>query len=1174
MSLASGSRLGHYIIGPLLGAGGMGEVYRASDTKLERDVALKVLPAAMASNPDMVERFRREARAVAALSHVHIVTIHSVEEASGLHFLTMELVEGRSMDRLIAQGPMAIPRILAVATALADALAAAHERGIIHRDLKPANVMASTSGGIKVLDFGLARFSTEHAPAESAADQATVMRTNAGVVMGTGPYMSPEQVQGREVDHRTDLFSLGVVLHEMTTGRRPFNGGSTAGVFAAILRDPAPPVSAVRPDAPPALVAVITRCLEKDPDLRFQTARDAASALRGVRMAPVDSGGTPLTGAVSSPSAAATDEGFWVAVLPFRYTGTSADMAGLAEGLAEEIVTGLSRFSYLRVIARGSTSQYGNMAVDVRAVGKDLGARYVIDGSLRQAGAALRVSVQLVDTATGAHLWADTYNRPFVPEEIFALQDELVPRIVSTVADVHGVLPRSMTEAARTRPPDQLSPYEAVLRSFGYFERVTAEDLAASRSGLELAVRQAPSYADAWAMLAVLCVQDHAQGFGLDVDALANGLTAARRAVEVAPSSHLAHFSLAQALFFQKDLPSFRNAAERAATLNPMDGNSIAFLGELLTYAGDPERGLALAERAKQLNPHHPGWYWYANFYDAYRRGDDRGALGFALKVNMPGHWSMQYMKAAAFGQLGERDAARQALQDLITLRPEFAATLRSDLEKWWDRDYRERLIDGLRKAGLDVPSEARASGRQPAVEAAPARSIAVLPFANLSADPENQYFSDGLSDEIINALTRLPGLRVIARTSAFRFRGEHDVRKVGEALGVRTVLEGSVRKAGERLRITAQLIDAVDQSHIWSERFDRDLVDVFAIQDEIATAIVEKLHLSLGVAAGPAPRSTRDVAAYEALLEGRHYFSQFTPEGAERALACARRALDLDPRYPDALVLQAFYHVMSAYMFVDPREALPQAKALADRALAVDPHHGEAHAVVALVTGWMDLDWPGCERMFQRALAAAPASARVHELRGLISLLGTGRFDEALLELDTAVELDPLSALYAGNRGRVLTCMRRFAEAEVSCRRGLALDPGQLLVQVELIYALTFQGKFAEAHAIGRKAVDAGGGANATVHALAVSLACAGKRDDVMRLLSHEGGADGGPYQSPLTRGLVHAAFSEMDAAFEHVHRAFDERDPLLMYLAVHPIFDALRPDRRYSKLLGQMHL
>jgi serine/threonine protein kinase/tetratricopeptide (TPR) repeat protein len=699
----TGRTLAHFRVGVPIGAGGMGQVYRAADTKLGRDVALKVLPEEMASSAEMLDRFQREARAVAALNHPNIVTIYSVEEADDIHFLTMELVEGQSLDRLIPPSGLGVDRIIAIATALSSALAAAHDKGIIHRDLKPANIMITTDDVVKVLDFGLAKV---QAPSDEVGETArpTAMQTGAGVVMGTRPYMSPEQVQGRPVDHRTDIFSLGVVLYEITTGRRPFQGHSSAELFASILRDPVPPVTDVRPDLPAELARVIRRCLEKDPRHRIQTARDVGNELRdsgrpatagalveAARPASGEGSAPPVStkpGASSSSGESRADEGFWIAVLPFKHAGGDADLAALAEGLSEEIVTGLSRFSYLRVIANNATSR---------------SARYVMEGSLRRAGSTLRVAVQLVDTGTGAHLWAETYDRTFATEAIFALQDELVPRIVSTVADMHGVLPRSMSEAVRSKPADALSPYEAVLRSFGYFERITPEELAASRAGLESAVKKAPTYADAWAMLALLCVQEYAQGFELQADALATGLAAARRAVEAAPSSHLAYFGLAQALYFQKDLQSFRNAAERAAALNPMDGNTIAFVGEMLTYAGDRDRGLALAARAKQLNPHHPGWYWYANFYDAYRRGDDRAALDFALKVNLPGHWAVHVMIACASAQLGDQDTAGRAVKEAERLKPNFGASARPGLEKWFGREYTERVVDGLRKAGVDV---------------------------------------------------------------------------------------------------------------------------------------------------------------------------------------------------------------------------------------------------------------------------------------------------------------------------------------------------------------------------------------------------------------------------------------------------------------------------------------
>src|SRR5450755_2089947 len=452
----TGETLGHYHILGKIGAGGMGEVYRARDSKLGREVALKVLPPDMARDPERLARFQREARAVAALNHPHIVTIYSVEELDGVHFLTMELVEGQSLDRRISETGLPFDQIVEIASALADSLAAAHEKGIVHRDLKPANVMVTGDGRVKVLDFGLAK----DVSAEKSGDATLTSagHTQAGMVMGTPAYMSPEQISGRVLDHRTDIFSLGVLLHEMATGKRPFEGTSSAELVSSILRDTPPSVTDVRPDLPSDLARIVRRCLEKDPRHRLQTARDVNNEFRDLarqtsqKVTPAKTS-TPRTVAAPDSGSVRADEGFWVAVLPFKCAGASAELKALADGLSEEIVTGLSRFSYLRVIARGSTAKYSSESGDVRAIGKELGARYVMEGSLRQAGTKLRVAVQLVDAVTGAHLWAETYERAFSPDAVFELQDDLVPRIVSTIADTHGVLPYSMNQTLRNRHP-------------------------------------------------------------------------------------------------------------------------------------------------------------------------------------------------------------------------------------------------------------------------------------------------------------------------------------------------------------------------------------------------------------------------------------------------------------------------------------------------------------------------------------------------------------------------------------------------------------------------------------------------------------------------------------------------------------------------------------------------
>ena len=409
------------------------------------------------------------------------------------------------------------------------------------------------------------------------------------------------------------------------------------------------------------------------------------------------------TASAAADSSARREEGFWVAVLPFKYSGGNADLAALTEGITEEIVTGLSRFSYLKVISRSSTSRYASESVDVRSAGKELGARYVIEGSLRHAGAKLRLAVQLADTISGAHLWAENYERSFSPETIFELQDDLVPRVVSTVADQYGALVHSMSESLRGRSAGRYSAHEAMLRAFGYWERMTPAEHAEVRDILEAAVAVAPDHSDCLAELAMIYWHEYAFGYNLRSDPLGRARAAAQRAVASAPSSHFAHCALATGLFFQKDYLAFRPAAERALALNRMDSSTAAILGNMIAYAGDWEYGLGVVERAMQLNPHHAGWYHYVAFCDAYRRRDYRGALASALKVNMPAyHWPYVYL-AAVYGQLGEQQRARTVLRELDALVPNFGTIAREEFGKWLDAELTEHLLDGLRKAGLQI---------------------------------------------------------------------------------------------------------------------------------------------------------------------------------------------------------------------------------------------------------------------------------------------------------------------------------------------------------------------------------------------------------------------------------------------------------------------------------------
>jgi TolB-like protein/Tfp pilus assembly protein PilF len=1170
--LTPGSKLGHYEITAKLGEGGMGEVYRATDTKLGREVALKVLPAEMASDSERLERFRREAKALAALDHPGIVTVYSVEDADGVHFLTMQLVEGQPLDKLIPEGGMPVEQLLATGAAVAEALAAAHEKGIVHRDLKPANVVVGESGSVKVLDFGLAKIS----PTRDAADSAlpTEAQTRDGLVMGTVPYMSPEQVSGRAVDHRTDVFSLGVVLYEMASGRRPFQGSSTAELASAILRDAPPVVTELRPELPPELGRIIRRCLERDPRQRLQTARDVGNELRELERSP---------SAASRPSvrvdsgASRREEGFWVAVLPFKHRGADPGVEALAEGLTEEIVTGLSRFSYLRVIARGSTSRYAGEAIDVRAVGQELGARYVMEGSIRQAGATLRIAAQLVDATSGAHLWAETYNRPFRSEEIFELQDDVVPRIVSNVADMNGVLPHTMSELLRHRDPQRLSPYEAVLRGFGYYERLTAEEHAEVRAALERAVQEAPDHADCWALLSMLYAEEHKHGFNPRPDPLDRALEAARRAVAAAPSNHLAYHMLAQALFFRRELQAFRNAADRAVALNPMDGCTTAFMGILMAYAGDWDHGCALAEKAMQLNPHHPGWYRFSAVFNAYRKQDYRGALDVALKINMPSYYYTHAVLAAAYGQLGERGAAGRALRELLALKPDFASVARDELGRWLgEGELLDAYVDGLRKAGLDLPlGDASRSGPSPAPLGGADRAgvaIAVLPFADMSSSKDQAYLCEGMAEEIMNALVSVEGIRVASRTSAFRVsQDERDLAAIGRVLSVDHVLEGSVRTAGSRLRVTAQLSHVATGYQLWSERFDRELEDVFSVQDEIARGVVEavKARLAPGARTIQARPQARNFDAYRSYLLGQHL--RYAKEDHGGAVRAFQEAVRLDPSHAPSWTGLAESLALSAHMSLIPaheactaaRKALSTATELQGE--SADGLHGEAF-VAFIERRWKDL-----EAAVRRAIELQPSHVPSLGLLGMCLCLHQ-KPDEAEPFFERARQADPLASFPYMLTALGLLTVRRPQEAHRYAEQALIFEKEDASALFCSSLANVALGQFEEGIAAAEHGVSVSHRGANFLGLLGWALATAGRENEARTLLEE---LRTRPATAPpiVSEGWLLGALGETDAAFEVLARAEDEHQLWLYYTGL-PGFDPLRTDPRFEELLRRMGL
>jgi serine/threonine-protein kinase len=734
----TGRTIGHYLILGRLGEGGMGVVYQARDTRLDRLAALKVMRPDWGGDPDRRRRFVREARTASALNHPNILTIYEIDADADVDYIAMEFVAGGTLADIMKSGPLAADRALRLAAQIADALSAAHAASIVHRDLKPSNIMMPAEDRVKVVDFGLAKLGAPGAPDAETIDALT----ERGAVVGTARYMSPEQAAGHAVDARSDLFSLGIILYEMLAGRRPFISDSTAGTLAAILRDAPAPIPGLAPD----VARLVERCLHKDPTGRFQSAVD---------------------------------------------------------------------------------------------------------------------------------------------------------------------------------------------------------------------------------------------------------------------------------------------------------------------------------------------------------------------------------LKAAILACLAPRPAC-------------------------------------------SVPS------------------IAVLPFTRMSAAADDTYLCEGLAEEIINALTRIPGLRVIARTSAFAIsRMGLDVREAGARLDVGHILEGSVRREGGRVRVTAQLVSTGDGSHLWSERYDREMTDVLVLEDDIAEAIAARLRVEFAGANRERPRPVVDPEAHAAYLEGRYYFARGTPDALAQSRACYERAIARDPNAALAYdSLAELYWYFGFFGNVPPREAFSQSTWYALRALEIDDTLAQTHALLGMLRKELDYNWPEVDRELRRAFQLNRESPLVRLRYAISGLLPHARNDEAMVELESILQTDPLS-LFA--RWWMAVCAhlaRRPDRAIAEGRHMIALDPTHFLGHWALGVGLNDIHPGRDAVDALKKAHELSGGMPFTLGFLAMVSGRAGLLDDARRLLVQAEQMASAGYVPPSTFASCHIGLGDWDAALDWMDRAIEARDPIIMPIKSFPFLDPVRGDARYQALLRKMHL
>ncbi len=741
VALTKGTKIGHYRIIEKIGAGGMGEVYLAEDTELNRKVAMKFLPAYLCQDEDCRLRFKREAQAAARLNHPNIVTIYEVGYYNEQPYIAMEYVKGQTLKERVEAGIVRLDRVIDGAIQVCNGLEAAHKAGVIHRDLKPSNILVDADGRARILDFGLAVVSTG------------VPITKTGTTLGTIGYMSPEQIAGHDIDERSDLFSAGVILYELFSGDSPFRKQTDAATFNAILHENPEPLKNRAPDVSDELESIIFKLLEKDPNLRYQSAAEVADDLK----------------------------------------------------------------------------------------------------------------------------------------------------------------------------------------------KITCDIL-------------------------------------------------------------------------------------------PSPGS-----------------------QARYLQP-----------------------------------------------------------------------------------------------------------------------SIAVLPFANLSADPEQEYFCDGIAEEIINALTQVKGLHVVARTSCFSFKGkDSDIREIGNKLNVKSVLEGSVRKAGDQLRITAQLINVNDGFHVWSERFDRRMKDIFAIQDEIASAVVTKLRPELltDYKGNVIKHQTEDIDAYRLYLRGLFHASKRVEKDILKSIELFEQAIERDPEFAPAYAALAYsYCILPDYSPFPQREASLRAKKAVLKALDIDGSLAEAHACLGMVKTYLDWDWQGADKAYRQAVAFNPASAMVRYQNGFHLMLLT-RFDEAIAEIRCALELDPLSVVFHRSLGTAFLYAERFDEAIEITRRTIELDPAFPYAYLVLGAGLAGKARYEEAIAAFRREIEIGSvpdiHARAFIGLVYVEMKQHDKARSILDDLEHN-------YENPQIANIRLAelsfALGDIDRGFEFLEKAFEQNDPFIRMLKCTGFPNNVKSDARYSAMLKRM--
>jgi serine/threonine-protein kinase len=703
-----GSRLGHYEIVETLGAGGMGEVWRARDQRLQRDVAIKVLPDTMVESDMARARFEREARAVAALSHPNVLAIHDFGSDNGIAYAVMELLEGMTLRERLLQAELTPARALEWAHQIAQGLAAAHERGIVHRDLKPENIFVTRDGLVKILDFGLALVDER---AKDDERTAVVAKTSPGTVMGTIGYLAPEQARGETADARSDIFAFGAVFYEMLAGRPAFRRTSSADTIVAILREEPKSLGDCGRSVPPEVEDVLRHCLEKDPDERFRSARDLAFALRLAMRSSASSGGDLGTRHTPRPAESGSKAGeMSIAVLPFRDIGATADAEYFSDGMTEEIINSISNIPSLHVAARTSSFAFKGRADDVRKIGRELGVAMVLEGSVRQLGARLRVSAQLINVESGYQLWSERWDRDLA--DVFAVQDEIAQAIATAfklrLAPSEGV--------AGTGKTQNVEAYDRYLKGrYLLARRRTAEAI----DELQGAADSDPDFSDAHTSLAEAWAIRGFYGGLASWEAWARGRAAVAEAERVAPdapSIPLSHAILEY--YYGWDLAKQQAFCRVAIERNPKSAEGWNWLGLCLALSGHREKALEYTGKGIELEPYNANVRTSSAWASACVGDFETAARVLSRTIELaPDSGYALWSYALMLRYLGRHNESIAILEKLVESSgrtiPFYVALLGGSLAAAGERGKGEEIVADLqsrRARGEFVPSRELAS--------------------------------------------------------------------------------------------------------------------------------------------------------------------------------------------------------------------------------------------------------------------------------------------------------------------------------------------------------------------------------------------------------------------------------------------------------------------------------